>query len=130
VSTYIGLGNRSVTAAEDPTGLNPGNWTNAFTADVLGITVPQFEIYRGVVTSSPALGVAAIQVGVRQVSFTAPGFGGGSEWDPSQPPILLPGQDLYFFWTAAASGTPPVVTLWLRYDLDVVLAARKGLVTT
>jgi hypothetical protein len=128
VSTYIGLGNRSVTAAEDTTGQNPGNWTNDFSASVLGVSVPQFEVYRGVVTNSPAGGSAVIQAGIRELSFTAPGLGGGSEWDPSQPPILLPGQDLYFFWNIAASGTAPVVTLWLRYDLDVLTAARKGLI--
>jgi hypothetical protein len=127
VSTYVGLGNRSLTAAADTSGFNPGNWTNAFTADVLAVQVPQFEIYHGVVSNAPAGASAIIQVGVRQVSFTAPGLGGGSEWDPSQPPILLPGQDLYFLWDTAASGTPPVVTLWLRYDLDVITAARKGL---
>ena len=131
MSTYVNLGSRPPnTAAPDTTGLNTGNWTNALTSDILGINVPQAELYKAVVTSAPAGASASIMIGTRLVSFTAPGLGGGSEYDPSQPPLLLPGQDLYFLWTAAASGTPPVVTVWLRYDLDVVTAARKGLLTS
>jgi hypothetical protein len=127
MATHIGLGSRMVTAAADQTGRNKGNWTNAFTAAVLGINVPFFEVYRGVVTGAPAGAAAVIEIGTRQISFTAPGGGGGSEWDPAQPPIMTPGQEMDFLWSAAAAGTPPVVTLWFRYDLDVILAANKGL---
>lgn len=130
MSTYVGLGNRQNTATPDATGLNTGNWTNALTSDVLGVNVPQFEIYHAVVTNAPAGGSASVLIGIRPFSFTAPGIGGGSEWDPDQPAIMLPGQDLYLLWSAAASGTPPVVTVWLRYDLDIVTAAKKGLLTS
>lgn len=119
MTTYIGLGSRMVAATADQTGNNPGNWTNAFSAAVLGVHVAQYEIYRGVAEHAPPGAVAIVKAGARTMSFTAPGFGAGSEWDPTQPPILVPGQDVYFYWNAAAAGTPPVVTLWLRYDPSV-----------
>lgn len=104
-----------MTAAADETGLNTGNWTTAFTVADLP-SVAQFEIYHAVVTSVPAGASAVILIGGREISFTAPGVGGGSEWDPNQAPIVLDGQEIDFLWTAAASGTPPVTTIWLRYD--------------
>jgi len=128
VSSYVSLGSRGpYIAAADTTSLNTGNWTTAITADLLAVSVPQAEIYHAIVTAVPAGASATILIGTKQFSFTAPGLGAGSEWDPSQPALILPGQDVYFLWSAAASGTPPVVTLWLRYDLGVITAARKGL---
>lgn len=129
MSTYIGLGSRQNLATPDATGMNQGNWTNALTADVLGLKVPQAEVYHAVVTGVPAGASATITIGTQQFSFTAPGLGGGSEWDPSQPAIVLFGQEMYFLWDAPASGTPvPLVTVWLRYDLEILTAARKGLI--
>lgn len=113
--SYIGLNSRQTTATADDTGLNPGNWTNDFGTDLMP-SIAQYEIYHAVVTGAPAGATATITIGTRQISFTAPGFGGGSEWDPAQPPIVMEGQEVYFLWNVAATGTPPVVTLWLRYD--------------
>ena len=67
-----------------------------------------------VVTSVPIGAQALIQIGTRPYSFTQP-FS-GSEWDPEQPMLLNPGQDVYFLWNVAASGVPPIVTMYFRYD--------------
>lgn len=123
MADYNTLGSRQITAAADQTGLNAGNWTNAFTsADLPSTSV--YEIYHAVVTGAPAGATAVVNIDARPFSFTAPGFGGGSEWDPQQPPIITAGQEIYFLWSAAAAGTPPVVTIWLRYD--TALPANAG----
>lgn len=118
MAEYATLASRRIVAAPDQTGFNDGNWTNAFTVADLP-QVAQYEVYRGIVTSAPAGASAIIQVGMQPVSFTAPGTGGGSEWDPNQAPIMLKGQEMYFLWNAAAAGTPPAVTLWFRYDTQL-----------
>ena len=51
--SYIGLGPRMTTAAKDLTGRNTGNLTNAFTAQVLGFHVSQYECYHMVTTAVP-----------------------------------------------------------------------------
>lgn len=112
---YAPLGPRGpFLAAADTTGSNAGNWTTAVTSDLLGIHVPVFECYHMVVDQVPAGASARITIGVKPWGFTSPDA--GSEWDPNQPMLLTPGQDIYFYWSAAASGTPPRVTLWFRYD--------------
>jgi hypothetical protein len=112
--SYVGLPPRWLDAELDATGNNTGNWTNAFTADVLAARVPWCEIYHAVAENVPVGAAATIKIGMRTYSFTSPD--GGSEWDPAQPALVQDGQDVYFYWSAAASGTPPRVTLWLRYD--------------
>ena len=121
---YIGLGSRMLAAVLDPTGSNEGKWTTAFTADVLNIGVPWAEVYRAVVEEVPPATTAIVAVGKRHCSFTAPLA--AAEWDPTQPQLISPGQDLFFFWSAAAAGQPPVTTIWLRYDTAVIEAAKKG----
>lgn len=118
MADYQTLGSRQVTATADETGLNTGNWTCAFTTALLP-TVAVYEIYHAVVTAAPAGSSAVINIDARPISFTAPGLGGGSEWDPNQAPIVTQGQEVYFFWSAPASGVPPVVTIWLRYDTNL-----------
>lgn len=116
--TYIGLGPRLATAAKDSTGLNTGNWTNAFTAQVLGFFINQFECYHMVVTNVPAGAAGTVYLGSRQWGFTFPNS--GSEWDPSQPMLINPGTELDIFWNVAATGKPvPLVTAWFRYDPSV-----------
>ena len=112
--SYIGLGTREQLATLDSTGNNTGNWTNAFTADVLAARVPWFEVYHAVVEQVPIGAAATIAIGRYSFSFTQPDT--GSEWDPVQPPLIRDGEDLLFYWSIAAAGTPPKVTLWLRYD--------------
>lgn len=125
--TLATLGSRQLPSAADATGLNTGNWTTAFTSDQLGVTVPEFEVYHAVVQGILPGATAVVTIGIRPFSYTSIGAA-GAEWDPFQPPVLRPGDDLYFLWTTpVASGNPPTVTIWLRYDTAVLAAATKGL---
>lgn len=113
--SYIGLGSRGPnTGASDSTGLNTGNFTNAFTPAILATNVPYFEIYHMIVTNVPVGANAQIVVNNKPWGFTYPLF--GSEWDPSQPLLMNPTDEIDFLWNVLASGTPPLVTVWLRYD--------------
>lgn len=121
---HIGLGSRMAKAEPDQTGNNDGNWTTSFLAADLAVTVPWFEIHRAVVENVPPAATAIVAIGNRHYSFTAPLA--ASEWDPVQPPLVMPGQDVFFYWSAAAAGDPPVTTIWMRYDTEVIKAAREG----
>ena len=123
---YVSQGSRYAAAAADATGNNTGNWTTVFSAADLAVRVPQFEIHHAVVEDVPAGATAVVAIGIRHYSFTAPQ--GGSEWDPVQPPLIRPGDDVYLYWSAPATGTPPKTTIWLRYDTEVIKAAREGYV--
>lgn len=113
--SYITLGSQVTTAAADTTGLNEGNWTNAFTVAELGAKVPYYEIYSMSVTGVPANGSVVAYVNNR-IRSSAKLFG-NAEWDPSQPILMTPDDELFLCWTAApASGTPPQATVWMRYD--------------
>lgn len=120
--TYIGLGPRAGNAAPDTTGRNPGNWTNSFLPADFGVHVPWFECYHITLNNAPSGAQATIYIGTQQFSFVQAFT--GQDWDPSQPMLLQDGSELYFFWNAPASGTPPRVTVWLRYDPGVLTAAE------
>lgn len=110
----IDLGFKKAVAALDTTGFNAGNWTNVFTHDVLGATVPSFECYRLVVKNIPTLATVTVYKG--NVPFSSALLAGDAEWDPSQPMPLTPQDDAYVTWNIAAAGTPPVVWFYMRYD--------------
>lgn len=125
MADYITLGSRSVTAVADTTGRNKGNYTNAFTPGVLAVDVPYFEAYHALFTSAQLLAQVTVWINGAQWSFAAAGYGGGAEWDPVNPMLLRPGDEVYFFWNTASSvTTAPIVTLWLRYD--AALQANAG----
>lgn len=113
--SYKGLGTRGpITGAADTTGNNPGNWTVAFTTDVLACNVPQYEIYKMVVQGAPG---TTFTVFVENKLWSVSVYGEMNEWDPNEPLILNSGQSLYFYYSDPVSDNiPPVVTLWLRYD--------------
>lgn len=113
---YINLGSTLPNVAVlDQTGQNRGNLTNHLTASVINTFIANFECYHMVVTNVPGGAAAEILIGTRPYSFTFP-FS-GTEWDPQQPMLLNPGQDVYFLWSALASVKPaPIVTMYLRYD--------------
>lgn len=113
---YAGLGSVYLDAALDDTGLNEGNWTTHFTPSDIGVTVPWFEVYHMVVSNARAGMTAPIFIGIRQWSWVQTGT--GAEWDPAQPMLLEPSQDVFFYWDQQAVGIPPRVTLWMRYDKD------------
>lgn len=114
--TYIGLGPRMVTASKDLTGRNTGNLTNAFTAQVLGFFVYQYECYHMVVTNVPAGASGQVYTNALLYGFTFPQS--GSEWDPQQPMLLNSGVELDILWTTSATNPPsfPICTAWFRYD--------------
>lgn len=112
--SYRGLGSRRAVSEADQSGLNAGNWTTHFLSSDIAVKVAWFEVYRAVAENVPAGVPLRVTIGDRAVSFTVIGVGG--EWDPTQPPLLQPGQDLYFLWGVAATGTPPEVTIWLRHE--------------
>ena len=109
---YIDLGPRKVIASADQTGLNPGNLTCAFPNNILNVTEPFFEMYHIVVNSVPAGANATIFRNSQQWGFTYPVS--GSEWDPTQPMLLRPGDEVDFCWSVSTGA--PVVTIWLRFD--------------
>lgn len=127
MATYVPLGSRQNTAAKDGSGLNPGNLTNAFTPAVLALNVSVAQAYHISITGVPAGAVATIKTNNEVWGFTAPGLAGsasagaGSEVDyPSGGILITPGDEIDFLWSVASSTTPlPVVTLWLRYDIDI-----------
>jgi hypothetical protein len=113
--SYIGLGSRGPNIAlADSTGLNSGNYTNAFTPATLATNVAFFEIYHMIVANVPVGANAQIVVNNKPWGFTNPLF--GSEWDPAQPLLMNPTDEIDFLWSIAASGQAPQVTIWLRYD--------------
>jgi hypothetical protein len=122
----VPLGSRQLAAAADQTGLNKGNLTNAFTQNAIGLKVAYAEVYHIAVTGVPAGAVATLVVNGQTFGFTAPGLAGsaaagaGTEAEYVAGLLLEPGDELDFLWSAAAGTTPvPVVTLWLRYDIDI-----------
>lgn len=111
---YVRLGPRPKTAAPDTTGNNAGKYTTAYTQGDLAITVPYFEVYQIGVTGG--LG-SEFQVFINTQLWNAVPTGFQNSYDPSQPIILEPGDELFFYWNLAVSGnTPPQTTLWLRAD--------------
>lgn len=130
MSTYRPLGSRTVTASADSTGNNSGNLTCSFPQSVLTVKVPFFEVYHISITGVPAGAVATITINNITFAFTAPGLAGsatagaGTDIEYEAGMLLGPGDEVDFLWSVSSSTTPaPVVTLWLRYDLD----ANKGL---
>lgn len=110
----IPLGARRVTAQPDSTGLNPGNWTASFLAADLGVRVPTAELYRATLDNISLTVPLRVVINTWVVSFASVGV--AAEWEPVQPPLLGPSDDLHFLIGLKASGTPPEVTIWLRYQ--------------
>jgi hypothetical protein len=116
----------AVTAAADMTGQNTGNWTCAFTADKLP-DVNTYEIYHMTVTGVKVLGSATIKLRNQVFSTVTADSSGRNEWDAAQPMPVNAGDEIFFFWNYAASGTPPVATLWIRFDADLPQNAYAGM---
>jgi hypothetical protein len=113
--TYITLGSRTVTASADQTGKNAGNLTTSFTGVIWNTNVPVFEIYHMILSSVPSGAFASIYLNNQPKGFVYPNL--GAEWNPAQPMIVRPTDELDFLWSAASNVTPaPITTAWLRYD--------------
>jgi hypothetical protein len=126
VTSYRPLPQVAVTATADTTGQNTGNWTNAFVASVLP-DINTYEIYRMAVKNAQILGSATITLRNQQFSTVTADFNGANEWDAAQPMVVNAGDEVFYFWNYAASGTAPVVTLWLRFDTDLPQNAYAGM---
>lgn len=115
MAATVTLGSRTTTGALDTTGLNSGNLTNSFTSRVLAVNTSYCELYHMIVQNVPSGASATIYLNNKPWGFVYPL--NGSEWDPQQPMVLHPGDQVDFCWTAANGTTPlPQVTAWLRYD--------------
>lgn len=117
--SYIGLGSRGpVIASADTTGFNTGNFTCSFSPAVLNTNVAYFEVYHFVVANVPVGASAQITINNKPWGFTYPLQ--GSEWNPPQPMLLNPTDQIDFLWSIVSSGSQaPTVTAWLRYDPDI-----------
>lgn len=114
--SYIPLGSRTLTAAIDTSGLNAGNYSSQFAPAQLGVNVPYFEVYSMSVTGLAQ--IATITVYVNDNVRSTAKLLGNSEWDPNQPILLTPGDELILAWNFG-TGTAPNATVWLRYDPDL-----------
>lgn len=113
-----------VTGKADTSGHNPGNWTVAFTPDLINVNVSQFEVYKMIV--SGAVGTT-FNVFVDNFLWDVGIYGTLNSWDPLQVLILRPGQSLYFCYSDPTSdNSPPQATIWLRYDATLATIGAIG----
>lgn len=112
------LGAYPVKAAADTTGLNPNNYTAAFSPSVIPTQVPVFELYHLYVTAPTLVGVsttATVMLNTNYWDVTL--IGQANSWDPSQPMLMRPGDTLYVLFNVPTSNTTvPTVTAWFRYE--------------
>lgn len=116
--SYGYLGKRGpVTGLADTTGNNAGNWTIAFTPAILTFTVPEAMIYK--IQVAGALG-SAFNVYIENVQHDVNVFGNqNSFFDDSDCLLIRPSETFYLYYNDPVSdGTPPVATIFLRYDLS------------
>jgi hypothetical protein len=117
--SYAYLGKRGpVTGTVDTTGFNSGNWTIAFTPAIINCNVPELLIYK--IQCQGALG-ATFNVYVENVEWDTNVFGTQNSWhdDAGDSLIMRPSETLSLCYSDPISdGTPPVATIFLRYDLS------------
>lgn len=113
---YFPLGGRPVIAVADMTGQNPGNWTARIGHELIQATVPVFEMYHLYIKSPTLVGQLTIaQVLLNQYYWDVTLIGQYNSWDPSQPLLMTPGDDVYVTFNVPTSTTPaPMVTGWFR----------------
>jgi hypothetical protein len=125
-ASYGYLGRRGpVTGALDTTGLNPGNWTLAFTPSILNFTLTEILVYKIKVTGAPA---SSFSVYVDSDEWDANVYGTQNSWEDDGGDILVirNGQTLNLLFNDPVTDlTPPVGTCFIRYDVS--LAALTGL---
>lgn len=127
MSTYVPLGARVASKSQgqvvaDNTGNNSGNWTVIFHPDDMNCNVPNFEVCHIVVNGAQG---SKFTLWIDNMQWDTSQNGFANSWDPAVPLPLRPGQWLYFYYSdPVTDGTPPSVTIWLRYDQDI--AANKA----
>jgi hypothetical protein len=119
MSTYVPLGSRGpVTGVADTTQRNPGKWTITFDPATINCNVPYAEICHIVVEGKPS---STFTVWVDLAQWDTAQNGYNNSWDPVVPISIKPGQYVYFFWSDVdTDNQPPKVTIWLRYDQDIL----------
>jgi hypothetical protein len=98
------------------TSFNPGNWTISLDPSVLNVStqIRYFEVYKMIVHGAPG---TVFDVRVDNNIWDTAVFGAQNSWDPIQPLQMQQGQTLYFLYSdPVTDNTPPIVTVWLRYD--------------
>jgi hypothetical protein len=129
MTTYVNLGYRLADiqngrVAPDNQGQNPGKWTVTFDPQWVNVTVPYFEVYKIVVTG--AKGSQFITY-IDTAQWDAPQRGDSNVWDPQNALPMTPGTYLYFYWSdEATDGHPPTVTIWMRYDQDIMVNLKAA----
>lgn len=117
MSTYVPLGSRILQGQPDQSGNNLGNWTVAFTPDIINVNLPYSEVCH-IVVNGAAGATFSVYIDLQQWDTNQNGF--KNSWDPSVPLPLRPGQTLYFYYSdPVTDNNPPSVTIWLRYDQDI-----------
>lgn len=118
MSTYVPLGSRKAVGVSDTTGQNTGNWTVTFDPLTLNSTLPYIEVCH-IVINGAAGSSFTVFIDINQWDTNQNGF--ANSWDPAVPLPLRPGNYLYFYWSdPSTDATPPSVTIWLRYDQDII----------
>jgi hypothetical protein len=117
--TYTSLGPRTLVGTPDLTGNNAGNWTVQFSPDIIALStqIPVFEVYHIAVKGAPGSSFT-VSVDINLWDAVPQGF--LNSWDPAEPLLLTQGNTLYFYYSdPITDGTPPTVTIWLRYNKDL-----------
>jgi len=85
---------------------------------MINVNLPYFEISHIVVNGAPNSGFSIF---VDIIKWESCPNGQSNAWDPSVPIPLNPGNTVYFYYSNPdTDGDPPVVTIWLRYDQDII----------
>lgn len=115
----IPLGPRGpVTGVADPTNkIAAGNWTVTFDPNTMNTQVPYTEVCKMVITNA-AVG-AFVQIYIGDFLWDSVQQGYNNSWDPNVALPYKPGQYVYFYFSTAADGHPPIMSVWLRYDQDI-----------
>lgn len=116
---YYPLGFRPAAIGADTTGLNTGNYTATFDSDVLGITVPVFEVYHLYLTAPTlASGQTTATVMINRGYWDVTLIGQANSWDPSQPALMTPGDALFVLFNVPTSNTvKPTAYAWFRREI-------------
>src|SRR5271167_1407692 len=127
-SSYGYLGRRGpLTGLPDTTGLNPGNWTLAFTPAILNFTLTEILVYKIRVQGAPA---SSFNVYIDSDQWDVNIYGSQNSWEDDGGDTLLVrnGQTLYLMFSdPVTDNTPPIGTLFIRYDASLTALAGLGL---
>jgi len=125
MSTFVSLGPRVQKGVAAPTNA-PQNWQVIFDPATINCTMPYFEVSHISVMGAQGSSFT-IYIDAQEWENVQNGY--INSWDPVVPIPLHPGQYLYMYWSNPdTDGNPPTVTIWMRYDQDII-ANRRTLTT-